>query len=378
VIARMWLLAVALLTTIVLPVDLPALAAHLKVRPTGAGRVFRPADDPWPVSFVDVADRAGLRAPSIYGGTDRKRFIIETNGAGAAFLDYDNDGWVDAFVAGGVRLKEGTREVEPYAAGTAPTSHLYHNNHDGTFTDVTERAGLNAVGWASSICAGDYDNDGHLDLAITYYGQNVLYHNRGNGTFEDATRAGGLPTGGVRWGSGCTFVDYDRDGRLDLFIANYLRFDLNTAPEIGQGPNCLWKGIPVNCGPRGLPTDTNLLFHNEGGGRFTDVSAASGIGRVTGRYARFLRLLLMMPVLTPLQASSPWRREYSILGQRFITTVRPAASARRAASSLRTPSCIHTTLAPMAIASSTSGPAASAFRNTSTMSTLSGTSASAP
>jgi hypothetical protein len=280
----MWLLAVALLTTSVLPVDLPALAAHLKVRPTSVGRVFRPADDPWPVSFVDIADRAGLRAPSIYGGVERKRFIIETNGGGAAFLDYDNDGWVDAFVAGGVRLKEGTREVEPYAPGTAPTSHLYHNNHDGTFTDVTERAGLSAVGWASSICAGDYDNDGYLDLAITYYGQNVLYHNRGNGTFEDTTRAAGLPTGGVRWGSGCTFVDYDRDGRLDLFVANYLRFDLTTAPEIGQGPNCVWKGIPVNCGPRGLPTDTNLLFHNEGGGRFADVSAQSGIGRVTGRY----------------------------------------------------------------------------------------------
>jgi enediyne biosynthesis protein E4 len=288
VIGRASLLAVALLIGIASVDELPLLMAHLKVRPTGAttvGRVFRPAiENPWPVSFVDVADRAGLRAPSIYGGVDRKRFIIETNGGGAAFLDYDNDGWIDAFVAGGVRLKEGTREVEPYAPGTAPTSHLYHNNHDGTFTDVTERAGLTTVGWASSICAGDYDNDGHIDLAITYYGQNVLYHNRGNGTFEDVTRTAGLPTGGVRWGSGCTFVDYDRDGRLDLFVANYLRFDLTTAPEIGQGPNCVWKGIPVNCGPRGLPTDTNLLFHNEGGGRFTDVSAQSRIGRVTGRY----------------------------------------------------------------------------------------------
>jgi hypothetical protein len=293
VIVRASLLAVGLLIGIASADDLRPLMAHLKVRPTdvgrvfsptGVGRVFRPANDPWPVTFVDVADRAGLRAPSIYGGIDRKRFIIETNGGGAAFLDYDNDGWVDAFVAGGVRLKEGTREVEPYAPGTAPTSHLYHNNHDGTFTDVTGRAGLTAVGWASSICAGDYDNDGYLDLAITYYGHNVLYHNRGNGTFEDATRAAGLPTGGVRWGSGCTFVDYDRDGRLDLFVANYLRFDLTTAPEIGQGPNCVWKGVPVNCGPRGLPTDTNLLFHNEGGGKFIDVSAASGIGRVTGRY----------------------------------------------------------------------------------------------
>jgi len=149
---------------------------------------------------------------------------------------------------------------------------------------VTSRAGLNAVGWASGVCAGDYDNDGWLDLFITYYGQNVLYRNRGDGRFEDATARAGLPTGGTRWGSGCTFVDYDRDGRADLFVANYLRFDLATAAEVGNGPNCLWKGIPVNCGPRGLPTDTNLLFHNEGNGTFTDVSTRSAVARVTGRY----------------------------------------------------------------------------------------------
>jgi len=239
----------------------------------------------WPVTFVDVADRAGLRAPSIYGGLDRKRFIIETNGAGVAFFDYDNDGWVDALVLSGVRLKEGTRQTQTYDPGTAPVSHLYHNNHDGTFTDVTSRAGLRAVGWASGVCAGDYDNDGYLDLAVTYYGENVLYHNRGDGTFEDVTRRAGLPTGGTRWGSGCTFLDYDRDGRADLFIANYLQFDLTSAPEVGTGPNCLWKGVPVNCGPRGLPTDTNLLFHNLGGGKFADVSSASGIDKVRGRYA---------------------------------------------------------------------------------------------
>jgi hypothetical protein len=240
---------------------------------------------PWPVTFVDVAEQAGLRAPSIYGGIDRKRFIIETNGAGVAFVDYDNDGWPDALVLSGVRLHEGTRETESYAPGAAPRSHLYHNNHDGTFTDVTARAGLDAVGWASGVCAGDYDNDGFIDLAVTYYGQNVLYHNRGNGTFEDVTRAAGLPIGGTRWGSGCTFVDYDRDGRVDLFIANYLKFDLPAAPEVGKGPNCVWKGVPVNCGPRGLPTDTNLLYHNAGNGKFVDVSEASGVGRVTGRYS---------------------------------------------------------------------------------------------
>ena len=238
----------------------------------------------WLVSFVDVADRAGLREPTTYGGIDRKRFIIETNGAGVALLDYDNDGWIDALVLNGTRLKDRTREAETYAPGRAPLSRLYRNNRDGTFSDVTSRAGLTAVGWASSVCAGDYDNDGWLDLFITYYGQNVLYRNRGDGRFEDVTERPGLPTGGTRWGSGCSFVDYDRDGRLDLFVANYLRFDLATAAEVGNGPNCLWKGVPVNCGPRGLPTDTNLLFHNEGNGTFADVSAKSGIARVTNRY----------------------------------------------------------------------------------------------
>jgi len=244
-----------------------------------------PERNAWSVSFVDVADRAGLRATSIYGGVDRKRFIIETNGAGVAFLDYDNDGWVDALVLSGVRLQEGTREIEKYAPGAAPTTHLYRNNRDGTFSDVTGRAGVGFVGWASSVCAADYDNDGWIDLAITSYGQNVLYRNRGNGTFEDVTRHAGLPAGGTRWGSGCTFVDYDRDGRADLFIANYLRFDLAATPEVGKGPNCVWKGVPVNCGPRGLPTDTNLLFHNNGDGTFSNVSARSGIEKVTGRYA---------------------------------------------------------------------------------------------
>jgi hypothetical protein len=239
--------------------------------------------DRWTVSFVDVAAEAGLRAPSVYGGLDRKRFIIETNGAGVAFLDYDNDGWTDALVLNGVRLKEGSRDVESYPRGAAPVSHLYRNVR-GVFTDVSARAGLQASGWASSVCAGDYDNDGFLDLFVTYYGQNVLYRNKGDGTFEDATRRAGLPIGGTRWGSGCSFVDYDRDGRADLFVANYLAFDLANAAEVGKGPNCIWKGVPVNCGPRGLPTDTNLLFHNDGGGVFADVSRASGIAAVTGRY----------------------------------------------------------------------------------------------
>jgi hypothetical protein len=235
------------------------------------------------VSLVDVAARAGLVHPSIYGGLDRKRFIIETNGAGVALFDYDNDGWLDALVLGGTRLAEGARADVVWPREAAPTNRLYRNRRDGTFADVTDRAGLRRTAWSSSVCAGDYDNDGWLDLYVTAFGTNVLYRNR-QGRFEDVTAAAGLPATGTRWGSGCTFVDYDRDGRADLFVANYLKLDLATAAQPGEGANCLWKGIAVNCGPKGLPTDTNLLFHNEGGGRFRDVSVASGVAAVTGRY----------------------------------------------------------------------------------------------
>jgi hypothetical protein len=226
------------------------------------------------ISFTDVAREAGLVHPSIFGGIDRKRYIIETNGAGVALVDVDRDGWLDALVLSGTRL-DGAPDA---------TNRLYRNKRDGTFEDITERAGVRRTAWSSSVCAGDYDNDGWIDLFVTAYGQNVLYRNR-EGRFEDATAAAGLATTGVRWGSGCSFVDLDRDGRLDLFVANYLKFDLKTVPEPGTGPNCLWKGIPVNCGPKGLPTDTNLLYHNDGNGRFSDISERSGIARVTGRYS---------------------------------------------------------------------------------------------
>jgi enediyne biosynthesis protein E4 len=245
---------------------------------------LRPEPAPWPVTLVDVAGPAGLGDASVYGGLERKRFIIETNGAGVAWVDVDNDGWVDALVLNGTRLEEGARKDATWPPGHAPTSHLYRNNRDGTFTDVTKASGLTKTGWASSVCVGDYDNDGWLDLFVTYYGQNVLYHNRGDGRFEDVTARAGFPTTGTRWGSGCSFIDYDRDGKLDLFVSNYLVFNLQTAREPGEGQNCLWKGIPVNCGPKGLPTDTNLLYHNEGNGHFRDVSVPSGIAKVTGRY----------------------------------------------------------------------------------------------
>lgn len=239
----------------------------------------------WPVSLVDVAERAGLTTPTIYGGLDRRRFIIETNGCGVALIDVDNDGWLDVFLLNGTRLEDGTRRDKTWPAGDAPTSRLYRNQRDGTFNDITAASGLARTAWASGVCAGDYDNDGLVDLFTTSFGTNRLYRNTGQGRFEDVTARAGFPVSGRRWGAGCSFLDYDRDGRLDLFVSNYLAFDLERAPEPGSGVNCLWKGIPVNCGPRGLPTDTNLLYHNSGDGTFADVSASSGIAKVVNRYS---------------------------------------------------------------------------------------------
>jgi hypothetical protein len=254
--------------------------------PASAGRAAEPQspDTSWPVRFTDVAERAGLTHPSIYGGLDRKRFILETNGCGTGFLDYDGDGWLDALVLNGTRFEEGSRRERSWSAAERPTSRLYRNRHDGTFEDVTARVGLDRVGWASSVCAADYDNDGWLDLFVTYFGHNVLYRNRRGERFEDSTRAAGLERSDERWGSGCSFLDYDRDGDVDLFVANYLKFDPASAPEPGQGANCVWKGVPVNCGPKGLPTDTNLFYRNRGDGTFEDVSGASGIAKATARY----------------------------------------------------------------------------------------------
>jgi hypothetical protein len=228
-------------------------------------------------AFVDVARPAGLLEPIIYGGLEQKRFIIETNGCGVAFIDYDNDGYLDILLLNGSRL-------EPFPKGKEPAIKLYRSNRAGSFIDVSARSGLASTGWASGICLGDYDGDGYDDLFVTYWGRNVLYRNNGNGTFKDVTQKARLDAKVVRWGSGSTFIDYDRDGDLDLFVANYLKFDLKTAAEPGKSPNCMWKGIPVNCGPKGLPTDTNLFYRNNGDGTFTDVSDASGVSKVNGRY----------------------------------------------------------------------------------------------
>lgn len=226
--------------------------------------------------FVDVAAEAGLTHPIVYGNPRSKKYILETNGCGIAFFDYDHDGWLDIFVPGGSLLE---------GAPAGATNRLYRNNRDGTFTDVTRQAGLERAVWASGVCVGDYNNDGFDDLFVSCWGQNILYRNNGNGAFTDVTREAGLLHAQPQWGAGCTFVDYDRDGRLDLFVSSYLNFDFKTVPLPGAAPNCMWKGIPVNCGPKGLPTGRNFLFHNNGDGTFTDGSERSGIAKVDSRYA---------------------------------------------------------------------------------------------
>jgi hypothetical protein len=228
--------------------------------------------------FTDVAKEAGLTMMNVFGGVDTKKYIIETTGTGVAILDYDNDGWPDIFIVNGTKL-------EGFPAGKAPTNHLYRNNHDGTFTDVTEKAGLARTGWGQGVCVGDYDNDGWEDLYVTYYGKNVLYRNNGNGTFTDVSDKAGVSGSGKAWGTGCAFVDYDRDGRLDLMVANYVDFDLSSAPAPGDRPSCIWKGVPVMCGPQGLPGAKNILYHNRGDGTFEDVTTKAHIDQTTGHYA---------------------------------------------------------------------------------------------
>ncbi len=249
--------------------------------------VARPAPSgrPFYAHFVDVAAAAGLHAPVIYGGVDSKKYILESTGCGCAFIDYDNDGWIDIFLLSGTRL-----DGDPPGA----TNRLYKNNRDGTFTDVTEKAGLKAVGWASGVCIGDYNNDGFEDIFCTYFGQNRLYRNKGDGTFTDVTEAAGLwngqPGNGqagndqARWGAGCSFLDYNRDGHLDLFVSNYVRFSFEHAPVPGENVNCNWKGVPVECGPRGLPTGRHSLYRNNGDGTFTDVTEQAGIAKATESY----------------------------------------------------------------------------------------------
>jgi hypothetical protein len=223
-------------------------------------------------NFVDIAGPAGLSsAKNVSGSTLNKQTLIEEMGAGVAFIDYDADGWCDLFFVNGSTLPPDSRK---------PTCYLFHNNRDGTFTDVTRKSGLGVhSGWGQACCVGDFDNDGFEDLFVSYFGRNVLYRNNGDGTFTDVTAKAGLPVQGARWGAGCAFLDYDRDGRLDLFVSNYVAYDAARAPKPGSSPLCRYNEIPVPCGPQGFAGGTNILYRNRGDGTFEDVSETSGIGR---------------------------------------------------------------------------------------------------
>jgi hypothetical protein len=252
-----------ILTPLLIPAELAAV-----VKPTKPAPFSR---------FVDVSASAGLTETIVYGDPAHNTYIVEVAGGGCAFLDYDNDGWMDVFIVGGRRL-----EGMPPGSG----NRLYHNNRDSTFTDVTARAGLlEPAGWACGVCVGDYNNDGFEDLFVTYYGQNRLYRNNGDGTFTDVTAKAGLLHSRTYFGSGCTFVDYNRDGLLDLFVSNYVDIDLATAPKPSLDlPNCQYEGVPINCGPKSLGFPRFFLYRNNGDGTFTGVSKESGVGAIGGSY----------------------------------------------------------------------------------------------
>jgi hypothetical protein len=237
-----------------------------------------PSGKPFPARFVDVAQQAGLQMRFTSGNEQSKKYIIEANGTGVAFLDYDRDGRQDIFLVNGSRL-------EGFGDQPAPTSRLYRNEGKGRFRDVTSDSGTARAGWGSGVCIGDIDNDGFEDLYVTYWGKNALFKNDGRGKFVDIASTSGVEGPGKDWSSGCTFLDYDRDGLLDLMVTSYQAFDLATTPPPGKNSNCEWKGMPVFCGPRGLPFGKVTLYHNRGDGTFEDVSVKSGVRAVEGVYA---------------------------------------------------------------------------------------------
>ena len=216
-----------------------------------------------PVSYADVTRASGIDFHLTCGGPE-KRYIMESMCGGVAVFDYDNDGWMDIYLVNGSTLED-TR------SGKCHPGKLYRNNHDGTFTDVSARAGIAGCRWGFGVAVGDYDNDGWEDLYITYLDGSALYHNNHDGTFTDVTEKAGVGNAG-RWGTSAAFGDYDNDGNLDLYVADYVDLDLNHLPEFGQGPFCTYRGIAVSCGPRGLKGGRDRLFHNNGDGTFTDVT----------------------------------------------------------------------------------------------------------
>ncbi len=245
----------------------------LKASAVGGGKR---SGKPFEAKFVDVAVSAGLDMRFTYGDEKSKQYIMEANGSGVALVDYDGDGLLDAFLVNG-----STFGAEPEKA----VSRLYRNVGDGTFADVTAKAGVGRGGWGTGVCAGDYDNDGSTDLYVAYWGLNSLYRNNGKGGFEDVAGRAGVAGGPDEWTSGCTFIDVDRDGYLDLLTTQYQRFDPNSTPKAGASSTCQWKGMPVFCGPRGLPYGAVTLYRNNGDGTFEDITQASGVGEARGIYA---------------------------------------------------------------------------------------------
>jgi hypothetical protein len=226
-----------------------------------------------PVQFVDITAQAGITFKHAF--SPEKKYIVESMSGGVALFDYDNDGYLDIFLVN-------SPTMELFKSNKRTRSALYHNNGDGTFTDVTDKAGLGDIGWGMGVAVGDYNNDGFDDLYVTCLGPNHLFKNNGNGTFTDVTSKAGV--GDSRWSTGAAFLDYDNDGKLDLFVANYVGFDVNHLPAFGEGPSCQFKGVPVQCGPRGLPGAGDTLYHNNGDGTFTDVSKKAGVDDANGYY----------------------------------------------------------------------------------------------
>ena len=227
-------------------------------------------------NYVDVASQAGLTAKTVLAGHESKDFLLSTTGGGIALFDYDNDGWLDIFIVNSWGLRG-------FAKGEEPTNHLYRNNRDGTFTDVTAKANLVRSGWGQGVCVGDYNNDGVMDLFVTYYGKNVLYRNNGDGTFTDVTHETGLLQLEDHWNSGAAFLDYDRDGYLDLFVSNYVAYESGLA-LYESDPALVGVQSPVLHGPAGLQGSKNILYHNNGDGTFTDVTKSAGISKPEPTY----------------------------------------------------------------------------------------------
>ncbi|MGB7546328.1 MAG: CRTAC1 family protein [Terracidiphilus sp.] len=236
--------------------------------------------DSGPVVFQDVTRAAGLSAWKHTMGAADKKLIIDTNGSGVGLIDYDNDGWLDIYLLNGSTFNALDGKEEP------PHAALFHNNHDGTFTDVAAKAGVTNDRWGFGVAIADYDNDGWPDIMVTNYGKNRLYHNNHDGTFTDVAEKAGVALG--NWSAGATWGDYDGDGRLDLFVSGYVHFDRNNLPyektEATGFSYCEFRGEPVMCGPRNLQGEPDHLFHNNGDGTFTDVSVKAGVADAVNRY----------------------------------------------------------------------------------------------